>query len=1042
MRLFVCGLLALAARLTAQQASGLLIGTVYDKSGAVIQGATVTAVDQANGARRQLATSDEGAFSFASLAAGRYEVKAEAKGFRTAIANAIVEVGSSTTVDFNMEVGQAAEVIQVEAASAQVATDAFKIDGVVTRQQIQDLPLNGRSFMQLAFLEPGVTVSAASTSQYNSLFNINILGGSSSLAAITVDGGNVRDPVDGGAGTNFSQEIVQEFQLSSVNFDLSTSVTATGAVNIVTRSGGNDFHGSAYYFFRDHNMAAYPALVRNPFNPEPFFARRQAGGWIGGPVKKNRLFFFYNTEHLNQDSVVTVQPNSPFFADLAGNYGSPYTGTQHSARVDWRVTDNHNLFFRYSHDHNKAFGPRGGASFPSNWLQNKNYSDQGIVGWTGMIRPSLVNDLRVSYWFWSNRNLFPDESQCPGCLGMGLPEISVVGTNVTLGNTSNATQGRNLRRANLTEGMTWQKGVHRVRFGGEIDFSDGTGFWGYADPAAGAVYGPDVLGPAAALYGIPSRIRTLADLSRLPVAAFSMGIGNPGQPPPYNLDKVRRNDRYRVYFQDAWRVTPSFTFNYGIAWQYESALVNHDLDKPAYLRPILGDTRPSDRDLNNITPSAGFAWKVTGDNKTVIRGGAGIYYDTRVLWQRLEERTTIGPFGNGRLLIPSSFVPNPIPGIGPLGGGAIPGVPVGTPIDFQTGPTAFTLGHFLSILPAVRPSLERQFSGTGTDLSTRVINLAKSGSNIIPNQYPAPYSSHFNIGIQREMARNLVVTADFVSRQFVHADLGALDYNRWLRPTGPVIPRCTSSAQQLSLTANCSVGAITVRTPAGRQNYKALLVRVDKRFANRYQFLASYALTRQMGVNGISDLDNWFRTWGVQGSKHLLNISGIVDLPWGFQFSFISTMASRGPVMPSFSGLDIIGSGVGSSPIPDTLHNGFNRGLGKAELEDAVRRYNQNYAGRRTPRGQLMPAVTLPQNYELGDNLISQDIRVSKTFAFRERWNIKLCGEVFNVFNIANLGGYAFTLNSANFGQPTQRAGQVFGSGGPRAIQIFARVSF
>lgn len=1026
-----------------QAPTGSIIGTVTDESGAVIPGASVSILGKATGLKRTAVSSADGTFNILSLPAAEYQVRCEHRGFRTSVLELTVETGSTATLDLRLQVGAAAEIVEVEGAAAQVATDSFKVDGVITRQQIQELPLNGRNYLQLAFLEPGVGVSAGSTSQYNSQFNVSILGGSSSLASITVDGGNVRDSIDGNSGINFSQEVVQEFQLSSVNFDLSAPITATGAINIVTRTGGNQFHGSGYYFFRDHNMSAYPALQRNPLNPDPFFARRQVGFWFGGPIKKDKLFFFVNFEHLNQDSVVTVQPNSPFFRDLIQNASSPYTGKQFSPRVDWRINERHSLFVRYSTDRNKAFGPRGGATLPSNWLVNRNYADQGVIGLTSTLKPTLVNDFRATWWYWSNRNLFPSDRECPGCIGLGLPETSILGTNVTFGNTQNATQGRNLRRGNFLNTMNWQKGDHRFKFGGEIELGDGTGFWGYADPAAGAVYGPDfiisVAGQAGlALFGLPNTFRTNEDLLKLPVATYTMGIGNPAQPPPYNKDQARRNDRYRWFFQDAWRIRPRFTLNYGVAWQYETTLVNHDLTKPALVAPLAGGTEPSRRDFNNFTPSLGFAWNVGGHNKTVIRGGAGIYYDTRLLWQRLEERTIIGPLGNGRIPFSTSGVPNPLPGI--------QGAPQGQPIDYRNGPTGFTLGHFMSILPTIRAGVERSLqpvSGDPNDLSIRVINIAKQGSNLIPLDYPAAYSTHINLGVQHELRRDMVLTVDFVSRQFVHNDFGSLDYNRWLRPSGPVIPRCTSSAQANNPAANCSTGQITFRTPAGRSNYKAMLAKFEKRFSRRYQLMASYALTHQHGVNGLIDMDNWFRTWGPQGARHSLNVSGIVDLPWKFQFSFISSSSSRGPLTPSISGIDLIGSGIDGSQLPGLRVNGINRGLGKEDLAAAVQAFNQQYAGQRTSRGQVIPTLTLPANYSFGDNFIAQDIRIQKRFDFGERYKLTIASEIFNVFNVANLGGYSFDLrNTAAFGQPTSRASQVFGTGGPRAFQLFARFTF
>ena len=183
-------------------------------------------------------------------------------------------------------------------------------------------------------------MSAGTTSQYNSLFSVSVLGGDSSKTAITVDGGNIRNSIEGNTGMNFSQEVVQEFQISSANFDLSTGITSVGSVNVVTRSGGNDFHGSGYFFFRDHNMSAYPGLVRNALAPDPFFARRNPGVWIGGPLKKDRLFFFFNYENLNQTQVVTFVPNLASASALTGNYFSPYQGKTLSARFDYNASGN------------------------------------------------------------------------------------------------------------------------------------------------------------------------------------------------------------------------------------------------------------------------------------------------------------------------------------------------------------------------------------------------------------------------------------------------------------------------------------------------------------------------------------------------------------------------------------------------------------------------------------------------------------------------------------------------------------------------------
>src|SRR5277367_3372528 len=280
------------------QPTGTITGTVADESGAVVPNATVTIANKATGFTRSATTNAEGSFSATALPAGDYEVKAEVAGFRTLVRPATVQVGETTQVNMPMTLGQTQEVVTVEAAGAQMNYESNAVQGVISRASVQDLPLNGRSFMQLAVLEPGVTIANGSTAQFNTLFTVSVLG-AGNRTVFTVDGGNVSDNIDVGGGIssmNFSQEVVQEFQLSSVNFDLSTPIAVGGAINIVTRSGTNEFHGGGLFFYRDHNMAAYPNLVRDPNNPSPFFVRRNPGVWLGGPIKKDKLFFFFNYE--------------------------------------------------------------------------------------------------------------------------------------------------------------------------------------------------------------------------------------------------------------------------------------------------------------------------------------------------------------------------------------------------------------------------------------------------------------------------------------------------------------------------------------------------------------------------------------------------------------------------------------------------------------------------------------------------------------------------------------------------------------------------
>ena len=415
--LAVCGIVACLA----QAPVGSLMGTAHDSTGAVMPGVSVTVTNKDTGLVRQMTTSGEGIFSAASLPAGNYSVKASATGFRSLEVGAVVQTGQVANVDLELQIGAEAEVINVQGEAAQISYDSHEISGIITHEDIQNLPVNGRSFLQLSMLEPGVSVSPNNVGQYNKQFDVSILGASSAnnSVRITVDGATVQDSITGGTQQNFSQEVVQEFQLSSTNFDLSTGIGAGGAINVVTRSGGNDFHGSAFMFYRDHNMSGFPFLAHEPGEPDsPYFARKQYGFWFGGPIKKDKLFFFTALEHIDQTAVFSAFPSDPLLQNLGANTASPYHANELTERLDWRINSKHNAFLRYSHDGNNSFAPPGIGDLPSDWTVNTNWADSGVFSLISVITPAMANEFRYSYTFWSNVNTPPAVSQCPApCTG-------------------------------------------------------------------------------------------------------------------------------------------------------------------------------------------------------------------------------------------------------------------------------------------------------------------------------------------------------------------------------------------------------------------------------------------------------------------------------------------------------------------------------------------------------------------------------------------------------------------------------------------------
>jgi hypothetical protein len=1008
--------------------TGTVSGIVNDQSGGVVPNVKVTVTNKDTGLARELLSGADGSFSAPALPSGNYDVRAEAAGLKTVVRTVVVETGSTVSVRLVMEVGVTTDTITVESVATNLSFESNTVQGVVTQQQIDNLPLNGRSFLNLAQLEPGVIVTPANPAQFNAQFSVSILGGPASHTAITIDGADIRNPVEGGTGQNFSQEIVQEFQLSSTNFDLSTGLTAYGAVNVVTRSGGNNFHGAGYFYFRDHHLGAYPVLNRT-FVEDPFFARRQSGFVVGGPIKKGKLFFFGNLEYTNQSGVYVFQPDLPSLAIFASAAQAPAASRPFGLKLDYHLSARNSAFLRYSHDGNRNLGPFGTPVPPSNYVSNKNWVDQYTLGVTSVLSPAVVNDFRFSYWYWQNRNI---PAPCGGCVGEGGPEVTFFGitSNTVLGNNFNSPQGRDYRRYPLTDSVTWQIGSHRLKFGSEWEHNRSTGYWGFFDPARAGLASPEYLKSLGLLgvFGLPSGIiQSYSDLSKLPVVYYIVGIGARDQPAPYNLQNARYNDRFHLYAQDTWRITHRFTLNYGLGWLFENNLLNYDMSKPALLAPLYGsDLSPTNNNYHNLSPALGFAWNLDKSQKTVIRAGTGIFYDTQLAWWRLGERSSLGPNGRQFLTVLPTF-------------GTLP------------------YGLFLQQLPTLIARQNAVFPGTGSTPQILISKTVGDLGALFPKDFPTLQSQHFNAGVQRELTNNLVVTADFVFRHTIHQTPGgffgaSVDYNHYSAVIGPVIPRCPGAPNNFDPSAQCSNGQISFWYPGGNASYKALLLKVDKRFSRRYQFTASYALQDSKSINDIRlNLYNYNASYGPDLPRHNLTISGSVDLPWRVQLSLLSTMISRPPVQPTVSGISLDGSDTSSSghfALPGMQYNQF---ISQDELQRLVDQYNTNYAAKLTPAGQagitpnqVFPRITLPAHYNLGHNFLSQDLRVAKSIRFSDRYELRILGEAFNILNIGNLTLDSFNLLSPSFGQPQQRLlnGSTFGSGGPRAFQFAARFQF
>jgi hypothetical protein len=1049
-------LITFASVAGAQVSTGTIAGVARDPSGAVLAGAAVTLTNRATGFSRFAVTSEQGDFSFPALPAGNYEVGLEAPGFQRLVRHALVEAGTTTTADFNPPLGTVTESITADGAAPQMHYDSSTVNGVVTHQQIEDLPLNGRSFLELAKLEPGVQPPSRGSSNRIFVPVLGSPGGTNGRGTrVTIDGGSVMAVGIGASSIGLSQEAVGEFQVSTVNFDLSTGPTFSGSINVVTRSGEDDFHGAAFYYFRDHKLAAYPALSRDPSNPDPFFQRRQFGFALGGPVRHDRVFFFANWERNDQRGVSDTTLTGDF-AHLSGITASPLLEDQASIRFDGRLSARHTAFIRYSHDGTGAFGPATAQlnTYPSSWIRQLAWADQSLLGLTSVLRPTLINDLRFSYFFVSSSQLPPRQQDCSGCLGIGAPTINIQ-QGVSIGESSTIISLG--RRFHFSDSMSLQSGAHRLRFGIDWEHNRGGPLTWSNEPVSMTLFSPDQVGlynaapqtPVDRRIPLPPGFDTLTEVLSLPLQSFNIGIGDP-RVPQENGGSVRAWNTARLFFQDTWRLHQRLTLNYGLAWNIDRNQ-NYDLTKPALLAPVLGTAGlgATRKNWKNFSPSLGLAWSPSQKGNTVIRAGAAIFYDFLFQANLDTERALLGPSGLGRQqMIPGSSIANPLSGI--------PGVAAGTPLVFNGSPTLFTAADLMAILPSIRADQQQKLVAYTGDPSVRGIQITKqAASGLYPADVPTWSSQHLNFGVQRQIGRDFVVNADFVYRHFIHGGLGSggvdLNYFNSVFP-GPIIQKCVG-AEQNDPRALCSTGPINVWEAASRQTYKGLLVRADKRFSHRFQFLGSYAYSSNTGTAGTGggvglDMDNWLRNPGPLATDftHILNLGGVVQFPARFEVSFNFSYSSAPPLSATVgtgsTGIDFNGDGTFGDLLPGTTVNAFNRGLGRSDLIRLVNEFNQTYAGTTDPHGRLISAITLPPNYGFGDNFHSVDLRLSRSFVIRDFWRLALIGEAFNLYNKANRVGYSGDLTSTEFGQPTNRMTQIFGSGGPRAFQLAVRASF
>jgi carboxypeptidase family protein len=940
--------LLLPSAMLGQGGEGNIVGHVKDSSGGMIKGATITVTNPSTGWKRTVQSDADGAFSVINLPPGNYKVETSYAGF--AILAQAVTVQVAQALDLNLELRPAGQQqqVNVEAVAPLVETTTATLHKAITPQQVDELPIDGRTFTTLATLVPGVTTADVSVSQNydptkRNVPAISINGQSGRNLFMSIDGGDNTDMFMGGQNINLSLEAVQEFDVTTHDPKAQYMRGIGGVVTVVTKSGSNDFHGSGFGFFRNDSYEAIDHFSEVNNKPKPPFSSQQFGGTIGGPIFRDKLFFFYSYER-DRNTGSRVFNSNGAFPSLDGTATSqPFRQNLHTARIDGRINDGTTWFARYSEQDNitaneffnslEAPGPNAGAN-------ETNKLHDTVAALTKLFGSNKVNDFRFHYQYWQN-------SITNKVSSLVVPTIIL--PDASFGASPAGTQAPRENMWQWNDDFSMVHGRHGIRFGGTDVYRPRLGIAGdfrhnryrYAtdayDPATNTVFAGN------SLSNFRSWTSPAFDIFNRPLTHVGF----------YVQDDIRLN---RVTISAGLRYDYFHNLLYfrgTLAEQLVSQNIGQFPGSPHH-------TTPSD-DPTNFGPRVAVAWDVNGDGRTVIRAGYGRIYDPSSLlagslFANLEVTQANGNPPFNFVFIPGAF-------------GSLLGVPCATrPLPANCQPTAIPTSGFPFSFPI----------GFVTSPDSKVA-YADQVHGGVSHQFKEGRMAGLAIDVDGVYSRTRKLTQGRQANFCINND-----------------PTCGSGVNFPQAGLNDPITGIPreifIEDTTGRNNYEALIISARKNLTKWYQLFASYTLSQattdtdqfdfvvlnQLNPNGSGELGptNF-------DERHRLVVSGIVSFPHGIQWSNILTAASARPYTPILCG----GCDANNDGVP-TVFGAVTDG------PSGSRTFNTD-GDRAGPRGSLR-----------GNPTFSWDTRIAKIFKFERVRNseLELLFEVFNLTNKANFG--------------------------------------
>lgn len=1071
-----------------------ITGIVRDSTGSAIPGAQVTATQTATGLTRMATTGADGAYLLPSLPVGPYKVDVKKDGFTTYNQTGIVlQVGSSPTIDVTLQVGAVSQEVSVQANATMVEASSSGVGQVIDRQRVVDLPLNNREPTQLITLAgAAVVVPPANSGQLISQKNypnevaISVAGGPSDGLTYTLDGVTHNDPVNNAGLPLPFPDALQEFKVETSALQAQYGQHAGGAVNVITKSGSNAFHGDAFEFLRNGD-----------FNARDFFAtqhdtlrRNQFGGTLGGPIVKNKLFFFLGYQQTIQGADASTGISFvPTAQELAGNFvaaasptcnggnqitlGAPFVNnivpqsllspvalkmdsyyppatnicgqTTYStinnfseqfgvAKVDWQVNQKHTVFGRYLVTH--SFQP---PSFTDNDpLSILNASPDNLVnsialGDTWVINPATLNTLHFDF---NRAAINKPEVFLFSAADLGInmtpppipsnPYITVTGGLYSAGPNSFAaylpTQDHQ-----IADDFSLLRGDHQFQFG--VDYIR-------------QIQNASFLGTSGGSFSFTGQI------TGLPMADFLLGLPATAGQSGITLDD-ERHQYIGLYAQDSWRVTSKLKINYGLRWEpyigaaLERGRVTHfdyanfidDVHSTVYPNAPAGIQYPGDPGFNtnnrpnnvrwdNFAPRVGLVYDPSGNGKMTIRASWGVFFDfPPTLFYDGYGGTS--PWGRG-VTVPT-----------PAGGFANPWLnyPGGNPFPYT--------------------------------ISSNIAFPTNVGYLTVPLNLKTTNVDQWNLSIQRQFGSNWLASASYLGNNTVHMWSAVSEDPAVYMPGASCVLNGVTYSPCSSLSNTTARLALTLQNPAqGRYisnitalddgataSYQALLLSMQHRLSNNFTVLANYTwshciadpVTTLLGGSYVDPYDRRFDRGNCGGIdiRQLVNVSGVIQSP-KFSNRAVEAIAGNWQLSPIF-GWHTGAAYTVTTGVDNALDN-----IGGQRPNLVVA--NPNCAVQGPNCWISATAFAAPATGTLGnlgnDNLVGPgyfqiDVSLMRRFIVRETNSLEVRVDAFNVLNNVNFSTPITTMNASNFGQITSDiTAPGSASGDPRILQLSMKYVF